>query len=275
MAGRGKTVKSSERQSQISVYLGERGYASLSDLMAKFGVSVSTIRRDLDEMQQNGIVKRTHGGAIHVEAREHPLDYGLREAKNIAEKQAIGDLAASLVCDGDSILLDGGTTTFRVAERLLGRSVQVVTNSLPIAALLSRRSETEVVFLGGSIIRGTSEALGHWAEQMLRTLHIGAAIIGVAGVTEVGFFNANLLMVELQRQMIEASDQLIVVVDHSKFGRRSLVRLCELSKADQLVTDDKVSPEWIELLRKNDVKVHTAHAADEMSAGAVGGPWVD
>lgn len=269
-------MRTSERQSQISVYLGERGYASLSELMAKFDVSVSTIRRDLDEMQRKGIVRRTHGGAFHVESREHPLDYGLRETKNIAEKQAIGERTAALIRDGESVLLDGGTTTFRVAERLRGRPVQVVTNSLPIASLLSKRGESEVVFLGGSIIRGTSEALGQCAADMLRSLHIGTAIIGIAGVTEDGFFNANLLMVELQRQMIAAADRLIVVVDHTKFGRRSLVRLCDLREADELVTDERVDAEWVQRLQGCGVVVHTAQLHDETTSGAgFGGPWVD
>lgn len=258
----------------MSAYLGERGYASLNDLMAKFGVSVSTVRRDLDEMQRKGIVKRTHGGAFHVEAREHPLDYGQRESKHISEKQAIGDLTASLVRDGESVLLDGGTTTFRVAERLRGRRIQVVTNSLPIATMLSKRSESEVVFLGGSIMPGTSEAVGRWAEEMLQKLHVSCAIIGVAGVTERGFFNANLLMVELQHLMIETADQVIVVVDHTKFGRRSLVRMCELGKVDQVVTDSGTGPEWVELMNRSGVTVHTAPVA-EGSAAALGGPWVD
>lgn len=259
----------------MSAYLGERGYASLSDLMQRFGCSISTIRRDLDEMQRKGIVRRTHGGAFHVEARDHPLDYGLREAKHVAEKQAIGDLAASLIKNGQSVLLDGGTTTFRVAERLRGRPIQVVTNSLPIASLLSRRSETEVVFLGGSIMPGTSEALGRWAEEMLGSLHIQTAIIGVAGVTDNGFFNANLLMVELQRQMIAVADQLIVVCDHTKFSRRSLVRLCELKLADDVVTDSGVGREWVDLLRAQGVTVHVAQVAEPSAAEAMATPSGD
>jgi DeoR/GlpR family transcriptional regulator of sugar metabolism len=255
-------MNASERQSEMSAFLAERGYASLGELVERFGVSVSTIRRDLDEMERKGTVRRTHGGAFHVEAREHPLNYGMREAKHVAHKEAIGDLAAAMIHDGDAVLLDGGTTTFDVAKNLCGRRIQVVTNSLPIATLLGKWSDTEVVFLGGSIMAGTGVALGRWGEEMLKSLRVGRAVMGAAGIMEDGMFNANLHMVELERRMIEASDEVIMVVDHSKFGRRSLVRLCQFREIDHLVTDSMVEPRWIDLLRSHGVQVHVANVVE-------------
>ncbi len=256
-------MNASERQSEMSAFLAERGYASLGELVDRFGVSVSTIRRDLDEMERKGTVRRTHGGAFHVEAREHPLNYGMREAKHVAHKEAIGELAASLIQEGDAVLLDGGTTTYDVAKHLCGRSIQVVTNSLPIASLLGSWSDTEVVFLGGSIMPGTGVALGRWGEEMLQSLRVGRAVMGAAGVMEDGLFNANLHMVELERRMIDAADEVIVVVDHSKFGRRSLVRLCEFKEIDHLVTDSAVDPRWMHLLRSHGVRLHLADVVEE------------
>lgn len=261
-------MKTAERQSRISAYLSERGYASLNELVERFDVSISTVRRDLDEMQRKGVVKRTHGGAFHVEAREHPLDYSTRQSKNVAEKAAIGTLAASLIQEGDAVLLDGGTTTFRVAEKLVGRQIQVVTNSLPVASLLGRHGDTEVILLGGTIIAGTGETLGRWADEMLRSLHSRRAVIGIAGVMPDGLFNANLLMVELQRLMIEASDELMVVVDSSKFDRRSLVRLCGLNKVNHLVTDEGVSDEWRSRLESAGAKVHIASLSSTPQAAS-------
>ena len=251
-------VKTAERQSRISVYLGQRGYASLNELVEHFGVSLSTVRRDLDEMQERGVVQRTHGGAVHVEVKEHPLDYGVRQARKSAEKEAIGSLAASLIPDGTAVLLDGGTTTFKVARQLIKRPIQVVTNSLPVASLLGKHNETEVVLLGGAIIAGTGETLGRWADEMLHSLHVNCAVIGIAGLTPDGLFNANLLMAELQRLMIEVSDELIVVVDHTKFGRQSLVRLCGVDKVNQLVTDAGIDPQWVDMLERKGVRVHLA-----------------
>jgi DeoR family fructose operon transcriptional repressor len=260
-------VKTAERQSRISAYLAERGYASLNELVDRFEVSISTVRRDLDEMQRKGVVKRTHGGAFHVEAREHPLDYSTRQSKFVREKAAIGSLAASLIQDGDAVLLDGGTTTFRVAEKLVGRRIQVVTNSLPVASLLGRHGDTEVILLGGTIIAGTGETLGRWADEMLRALHSRCAVIGIAGIVPDGLFNANLLMVELQRLMIEASDEVVVVVDSSKFGRRSLVRLCGLDQVDHLVTDSGLSEAWRLRMEQAGVRLHVADMSPDGKEG--------
>lgn len=260
-------MRAMERQSQMSAYLEEAGYASLNDFVVRFGVSVSTVRRDLEEMQKRGIVKRTHGGAFHVEVREHPLDYARRQAKNTAEKAAIGELAASFMQDGEAVLLDGGTTTFEVALRLRGRPLQVVTSSLPIATLLSAGADSEVIFLGGSIMARTGVGVGRYAEDMLRTLNVRRAVIGTAGITKQGLFNANLLMVELEQLMIEAADEVMVVVDHTKFGRRSLVDLCDFKQIDDLVTDSRVGASWVELLRSRGVRVHLAEVANGEAGG--------
>ena len=256
-------MRSADRQSQISTFLAERGYASLNDLVARFGVSVSTIRRDLDEMQRRGIVRRTHGGAFHIEAREHPLDYHLREERFTVEKETIGECAASLVQDGEAILLDGGTTTFQVGRFLRGRSLQVVTNSLPVAKLLGTTLDTEVIFLGGTIMPRTGVTVGRYAEEMLRSLRVSKAIMGVAGITQEGLFNANLLMVELERLAIEVAEEVIVVVDHSKFGRRSLVHLCDFSAIHHLVTDSLVARSWVELLKSRGVNTHIMDIPDQ------------
>jgi DeoR family fructose operon transcriptional repressor len=255
----------------MSAFLEEVGYASLGDLVARFGVSVSTVRRDLEEMQQKGIVQRTHGGAFHKEVREHPLDYARRQSMCPAEKQAIGELAASFIHDGETVLLDGGTTTFEVACRLRDRPLQVVTNSLPVATLLSTSPQTQVVLLGGSIMPRTGVVVGRHAEEMLRTLNVSRAVMGTAGITEQGLFNANLLMVELERLMIQAADEVIVVVDHTKFDRRSLVRLCDFGDVDHLVTDGQVPDRWTEVIRSRGVKLHLAGSRRDDENAAAGG----
>ena len=258
----------------MSAYLEERGYASVKDLVERFGVSETTIRRDLCEMDRRGTASRTHGGAFHVEVPDHPLDYARRRAQNVAEKRAIGQLAASLIQDGEAVLLDGGTTAYQVAEHLKDRRLQVVTNSLPVATLLGKSSDTEVVFLGGAIMPRTGVALGRFAENMLRALHVKRAVMGTAGITEAGLFNANLLMVEVEHLMIDAADETIVVVDHSKFGRRSLVHLCDFEQLNHLVTDTGVAADWVELAESRGARVHLADVAEserETGSGERGG----
>lgn len=239
-----------KRQEILVSHLARHGYASLADLVAELNVSVSTVRRDLDELQRMGTVRRTRGGAVYLGAREHPLDYGQRAAQNAAEKEWIGDLAADFIRDGDAVILDGGTTTYQVARRLRGRSVQVVTNSLPIASLLSNSLETELIFLGGSMMPQTGVIVGSYAKDILHSLHVRLAIMGMAGIVEDGLYNAHILLVELQRLMIKSAEEVVVVADHTKFGRRSLARVCGFDEVSRLISDSSLDPHWRQVLRQ-------------------------
>jgi len=260
-------VAARDRQAKVSAYIAEGGYASVADIVSEFGVSVSTARRDLDAMDRRGAVRRTRGGAIHVGIREGPLDYRERESENKTAKLQIGELAASLVEDGDAIILDGGTTTFQVARQLRNRPVQVITNSLPIAGLLGNYAEPEVVFLGGYLLPRTGLSLGSHAEDMLRSLHARLAIMGTAGATDEGLFNNHILVVELERLMKASAERVAVVADHTKFGRKSLAKLCELGEVDHVVSDAGLESRWVGLLRSLGVDVHLA-GQDGGGAGA-------
>ena len=163
-----------ERQ-QLSEFL-PSGFADLSLLVDELKVSESTIRRDLDLLEQEGVVRRTHGGAVFVSDRFSALNYAARESTAVAEKQAIGKAVGRLINDGETVLLDGGTTTFQVARNLLTRSVQVVTNSLPIANLLSSAANVEMIFVGGYICPRTG-VLGPVTRQALASLNVNKAIL--------------------------------------------------------------------------------------------------
>ncbi len=244
-----------ERHQQLNDYLAERGYASLGELVSQFGVSVSTVRRDLEAMQRLGTVRRTHGGAVYLGTREHPIDYGQRETQNRVEKEAIGAIAASFVRDGDTVLLDGGTTTFQVARHLTGRALQVVTNSVPIASLLGTSSNPDVYLLGGYVMPQTGVSVGTHAEKMLSSLHLRLAIMGAAGITEDGLFNAHLLMVEIERLMMQCAEEVMIVADHTKFGRRSLARICELGRVTHVISDAGLEECWETQLRDAGINV--------------------
>ncbi|GMU21141.1 MAG: DeoR family transcriptional regulator [Phycisphaerae bacterium] len=238
-----------ERRQQLADSLARRGYADLSVLMAELGVSESTVRRDLSQLEEDGLVRRTHGGAVYVGDRFGALNYDARESAAVAEKEAIGRAAAGLIQDGETILLDGGTTTFQVARNLLTRSLQVVTNSLPIANVLSSAPGIELVFVGGFVYPRTGVALGPFAVQTLSALHVNKAIMGIAGVTEEALYNANVLMVETEMQMMRSADEIIVVADHSKFGRRGLARLGGWDQIDQVVSDEELEARWQQVVR--------------------------
>ncbi len=239
-----------ERRQLLTEFLARRGFADLADLVGELGVSESTVRRDLSALEEEGIVRRTHGGAVFVSDRFSVLNYAARESTAAIEKQVIGKRAAEFVADGETVLLDGGTTTFQVARHLISRSLQVVTNSLPIANLLGSTSNIELIFIGGYIYPRTGVALGPIAKQMLSSLHVNKAFMGVAGIMEDALYNANVLMVEAERQMMTCADEVIIVADHTKFGRRALAHLCNWESIQKVVSDDGLESRWHEVVRQ-------------------------
>ena len=238
------------RRRQLLDLVNRRGFATLEDLVASLNVSESTVRRDLEALDHAGAVKRTHGGAVCAgELRQMPaLDD--RAGTAAAEKGDIGRAAAALVEDGDTVLLDGGTTTLEVARCLVGRPVQVVTNSLPIAALLASRPETDLILVGGYVYPRTGVAMGPIAIASLRDLRVDSVIMGAGGIVAEGVFNSNSLLVETERQMMRCARRVVVVADRSKFGRLSLSRLCGLDEVHAVVSDPGLAAEHRRLVEE-------------------------
>lgn len=228
------------------------GYVDLTELARVLDCSKSTVRRDLDFWDEQGQLKRTHGGAMFTgetgEQGELPaLEERLDRA--VTEKGLIAQAAVQRITDGAVLLLDGGTTTLEVARRLQGRALQVVTNSLPIAAMLSGSSQMDLIMMGGYVYPKTGVALGPLTIAMLEKVHVQQAILSVSGITPRGLFNSNLLLVETERAMMRCADEVVVVADHTKLDRSSLALLCPLSAVDTLIVDPGIKPEqrrWIE-----------------------------
>lgn len=233
-----------ERRQKVIDIVSERGFIGLADLAKQLQASESTIRRDLDYLDQQGFVKRTHGGAVF-----HGGDHGAlpaleeRSQRELDEKRQIAMVAAARIHDGDAILLDGGTTTLEVARLLVGRPLQIVTNSLPIANLFAASHETDLVMLGGYVYPKTGVALGPLTIGMLAEVHVQQTILSVGGITAKGLFNSNLLLVETERAMMRCADETVVVADHTKIGRQALAFLCEPREIDTLIVDAGVTKE--------------------------------
>jgi DeoR/GlpR family transcriptional regulator of sugar metabolism len=206
-------------------------------------VSESTIRRDLDYWDQHGVLKRTHGGAMYLGDSAALPALEERSASQLEEKRAIARAATAYIRDGDTILLDGGTTTLEVARQLVGRSLQIVTNSLPIANLFASSRETDLVLLGGYVYPKTGVALGPFTVRMMEDIHVHQTILSVGGITARGLFNSNLLLVETERRMMRCADEVVVVADHTKMDRQALAFLCELSAIDTLIMDRGLTAE--------------------------------
>ena len=255
-----------ERRQRVLDLVSRKGVVTLADLAQAVKVSESTLRRDLDHWNQQGIVKRIHGGAMYVGDGSTLPALEERSASQIAEKRTIARAAAARLQDGDAVLLDGGTTTLEVARRLVGRPLQIVTNSLPIANLFASSRETDLIMLGGYVYPKTGVALGPLTVRMLSDVHVNQALLSVSGITAKGLFNGNLLLVETQKQIMGCADEVVVVADHTKIGRPALAFLCELGAIDTLIVDPGLSCEQRAMLTKADVRLIVAGEAEEFES---------
>src|SRR5580693_4171692 len=246
-----------------------QGYATLDELVKVLGVSESTIRRDLEALDLSGSIKRTHGGAVYSgEVRSMPA-FDERTETEAAAKRAIGHAAAALLEDGDTVLLDGGTTTLEVARALIGRRMQVVTNSLPIAQLLASSQQTDLILIGGYIYPRTGVALGPLAIATMQSIRVRTAILGAGGVVAEGIYNSNSLLVDTERQMMSCGQEIMIVADHGKFGRLALARLCGLEQVQSIVVDSGLGDEHRSMLDAAGLAIHVATVAEGRNNGAI------
>jgi DeoR family fructose operon transcriptional repressor len=232
------------RRDQLLEVIRIKRFASLPDLAQMLSVSESTVRRDVDQLEESGAARRAHGGVFYAGPSPKLAHFDNRQSTNWEKKRKIAHRVTSMIEEGDTVLLDGGSTTYEIAQRLTERQIQVVTNSLPVANLFIGSETAEVVVVGGYVHGRTGVTLGAYATDMLRDLNVRIAVLSVAGLNEKGFYNSNLLLVESERVMMEAADQVVIVADSTKIGRSSLARLCDLNQVDVLVVDDEISDEW-------------------------------
>jgi len=247
-----------ERRSRISELIEARERATVQELAAQFGVSAVTIRSDLDALERAGGVIRSHGGALRrEEAEDIPLV--LKQTLHPGEKMRIARAAARLIRDGETIILDSGTTTARIASRIASlrlRSLTVITNALNIATAVAQLSHVRLIMIGGLLRKVSSSLVGPQAEQVLRGLHADRLFLGVDSVDpEIGLMTPDVLEAQLNALMIEVSQEVIAVADASKFRRRSLSVIAGVERIHKLITDKSASPEIVEALRARGVEV--------------------
>jgi len=231
--------------------------SDLDSLSSELQVSQSTIRRDVEQLEKMGLVRRTHGGVIWVGDDDRggsavpgansngarPYAFDQRMGYQTDAKRRIARAAARLVRPGQTVLVDGGTTTFYLAQELLGQTLQLVTNSLPIANLFINDENVELVLVGGLLYPRYGVLLGPMAEHELGTIHAQTLFISVAGVHDGALYNQNLLLVQAERKMMEQAQQTVLLVDSGKFGQQALARLCGLGDIDVVVADAGLSAE--------------------------------
>lgn len=253
-----------QRLDLIEKYIREHRYADLHTLAARFSISLSTVRRALDELEEKGILRRHHGGASLIETDEVAKEYDFiaRDERMAAEKFAIASLIADRVQPGMTVILDGGTSTYAVARLLTAKRLQVVTNSLPIAGLFGEVGTVETIVTGGSVYNRLGVLVGPLCDQSLEQIHADIAILGSAGITEAGVWNHNALIVAAQRKMIAAAEQSIFALDHTKFGRKALALTAGFDRRFSVVTDARPTPAILKAIESNGARLIQAKKVD-------------
>lgn len=232
-----------ERQLQMIEWVNQEGEVKVHTLREHFQVTEMTIRRDLEKLEQHGVLRRTFGGAIAT-----GKDIALRERSEylLEEKMKIGKLAASFVHKGASIFIDGGTTTFQVAKYLTPEmELTVVTNALNVAAQLADK-KIQTIMVGGTIVEATYSLIGPLAMEAIDRFAFDQAFIGATGLNmDHGFSNSNMYEAELKSKVIRHTKETNIVVDHSKFGEKNLISFARLQQVQRIVTDRKPEKQWL------------------------------
>jgi DeoR family transcriptional regulator, fructose operon transcriptional repressor len=247
-----------ERQAKIEAYVQKAEFASLEELAAHVGASVSTVRRDVDALVANKVVRRTHGGARALQPKSDEFVFNVRDTHQVDEKETIGAACAALIKPGQNVMIDSGTTCFHVAKRLDDKVAQIITNSLPVANLFAASSRHEVHLSGGVIYPRLGTLVGPHAVETFSRMHVDVAILSGSGISEDGIYNSHALLVDIQRAMIAGAAKVIFCFDHTKFGRRSPFFLTDFSKVDVVVTDAQAPRDLVAKLRAKKIEVVVA-----------------
>jgi DeoR/GlpR family transcriptional regulator of sugar metabolism len=219
-----------ERLRYIREALSVKDFVSLEELCAGLDVSRATVRRDLIEAERGRAIRRVHGGAMSTSSREEALDFGKLSVSCQEEKTRIGRAAAEMIQEGQTVILGGGSTVAEVARCLLCRPIQIITNSIPVAQLFWECPQTEVTLTGGYLYPRLGIQFGPIAERMLHSVSADIAILGVRGITADGLSETSALVLESFRAMMKCAQRVVVVADHTKFGRNAMIHVADLDE---------------------------------------------
>jgi DeoR family glycerol-3-phosphate regulon repressor/DeoR family fructose operon transcriptional repressor len=255
------------RKARLAAYVAETGQVTVGALAERFGVSIDTIRRDLDQLSAEGVLVRTYGGAVSlstVSRADRAVDVRLNLQE--AEKEKIATLALSLIRDGSTIMINGGTTTLALARKLYHhRDLTVATNNLLVPPALSTRAIRDLYVFGGPVRLTTQATIGPvslWAGGTELDIRCDLALIGVGAISvDAGYSTSNVGEAAMMREMMSRATRVAILADSSKFGRRLFAQIADLGSADSLVSDSSPPPDLLKALSDSGVKVITPETA--------------
>lgn len=247
-----------ERQRKIVELVNERISIRVKELSEFFSVTEETIRRDLEKLENEGLLIRSHGGALRMEKEQAETSYLEREITNAADKKAISFEVVHRIEQGEQIILDASTTAWYAAKELPNMPLTVITNSIKVAVELSKKDQIRVISTGGLLLSGSLSYVGPLAERSLELYHVSKAFLSCKGVhIEQGLSDFNEMQARLKHKMMDAADETILMVDSSKFGVRAFSTIVPLSEVDTLITDSKMGHELKKQLIEKNITVTT------------------
>ncbi|PFO06313.1 DeoR family transcriptional regulator [Bacillus sp. AFS076308] len=245
-----------ERQKKIVELVNERLSIRVTELSKIFSVTEETIRRDLEKLEKENLLMRSHGGAVSIEKDQGEISYLEREITNAEQKKAIAAAAVRLIEQGDQIVLDASTTAWYVAKELPDMPLTVLTNSIKVAIELSKKEQIKVISTGGTLLSQSLSYVGPLAERSLSMYHVNKAFLSCKGVhLERGLSDFNESQALLKKQMREIADETILMVDSSKFGTRAFSQIVPVTNIDCIITDSKVDKETKNELEEKKIKL--------------------
>lgn len=255
-----------DRERLILEAMRPTGFVSYRALEHLLEASPATIRRDLARLSEAGIIERVHGGAkltggdgvaAHpATLAGTPFDQSITQ--NLAAKQAIGRAAAALCTPGEGIMIDGGTTTLQMCPHLDGLDLQVLTNSLHIVNALLPQPQTRILLPSGTLFREQNIILAPAGEDSMPRFHAPKLFMGAAAVGGQGVMQADVVLVAAERRLIDRAEQVVLLVDSSKFASRSGTIVCGLEEVDMLITDDRVTDDMRQLIENAGIELIVA-----------------
>ncbi|MFJ7745778.1 DeoR/GlpR family DNA-binding transcription regulator [Peribacillus sp. NPDC097295] len=249
-----------ERQRKIVELVNERLSIRVSELSDIFKVTEETIRRDLEKLEKEELLRRSHGGAISLEKNSSETSYTEREILNASEKKAIAIEAVKLINPGDQIVLDASTTAWFMAKELEDMPLTVITNSIKVAMELSKKEHVKVISTGGMLLPKSLSFAGPLAERSLEKYFVNKAFISCKGVhLEEGLSDSNEWQALLKKKMLEIADKTILLADSSKFGVRTFVQITKINNIDEIITDSKLSKEYSNELNEKNLNLKVVH----------------
>jgi len=252
-----------QRHHLLLELLAEEGFASVPTLASQLKASEATIRRDLTKLSTRNLLQKIRGGAqsnspiassrsrTHLKGSVFLAD----TETNQDRKQAIAQKAVDLCEEGESIIINGGSSTFMMKHALASRQMNVLTNSFALATELAENSDCQITLPGGELYRKQSIILSSFENDCIPNYHGSKMFMGTPGISEFGLMETDPLLILSERKLLKQADKLIVLADSSKIGKRSSLILCSLEEVDILITDDLISDEHIAMFEKHNVEI--------------------